>query len=154
MLEPERVKFGGEVLTRGCIDLVDRERDRFAEPAQNRSQLTVDAGDFRASIDHEDDMMRVFEGDSRLFQDLRRDQLIIVGNNTAGIDHFEATAPVCGLAIDPVARNARLIAHNGAALSGDRVKEGRFSDVRSADDDDGRQRAVLRHRDTMIACTA
>ena len=45
---------------------------------------------------------------------------------------------VSGDAVDAVARDAGLVAHDGAALAGDAIEEGGFADVRPSNDYDRR----------------
>ena len=70
-----------------------------------------------------------------LLQDLRGDVLVVVDHDAAGVDQFEAAAVVFGRAHDAVARDAGLIADNGAPLSGDAIEEGGLSYVGPAHDD-------------------
>ena len=72
---------------------------------------------------------------ARLLQDLAGDVLGIVHHDAAGIDQLEAPAVVFGEAVQAVAGDAGLVAHDGAALPGNAVKEGRFSDIGPAHDD-------------------
>jgi hypothetical protein len=56
-------------------------------------------------------------------------------DDAAGVDQFEAPAVVFGKPMDSVARDAGLVADNGAPLSGNPIKEGGLSDVGPAHND-------------------
>jgi hypothetical protein len=47
---------------------------------------------------------------------------VVVNDDAAGINHFEAIAGMFGQAMNAVACNARFVAHNGAPLAGNSVK--------------------------------
>ena len=68
-------------------------------------------------------------------QDLRRDVLLVMDHDAAGIDHLEAEAVVLGKPMHAVARDTRLIADNGAPLSRNAIKEGGLSYVGPAHND-------------------
>src|SRR6185436_13446188 len=82
-------------------------------------------------------MRRVLERHAGLLEDLRGDHLIVVLDDSAGIDQLEFLAAMISLAADPVARDAGLVADDRAALSEDGIEQRRFADVGAADDDDG-----------------
>lgn len=68
-------------------------------------------------------------------QDLAGNIIVIVDDNAAGVDEFKAAAIVLGGPVYAVARNARLVAYNRAALSSDAVKKSGLSDVGPAHND-------------------
>ena len=70
-----------------------------------------------------------------LAEDLRRDVLLVMDHDAAGIDHLEAEAVVFGKPMHAVARDARLVADDGAPLSGDAIKKGGLSYVGPAHND-------------------
>ena len=70
-----------------------------------------------------------------LVQDLARDVLLVVHDDAAGIDQFEAPAVVFGSPMDTVARDAGFVADDGAPLSCDAVEKGGLSYVGPAHDD-------------------
>ena len=71
------------------VDLVDRERNRLAELAQHCRKLPVGRGKFAAAIDQKNDVCGGFERNSRLLEDLARDEVWIISDNTAGVDQLE-----------------------------------------------------------------
>ncbi len=94
---------GAEVLRRRFhllrVDLVHRQEHRFAGANQQARQFQVRRRQFRASIHHHGDCVGFIERHARLAKDFRRDQLFVVGDDTAGIDHAEAAARPLGDAI-------------------------------------------------------
>ena len=117
------------------IDLVDGERDGLAEALQHLAEVAVGAGDFGAAIHQEDDVLGLFKGVLGLVQDLAGDILLVLHDDTAGVDHFESTAVVFGSPMDTVARNAGFVPDNGAALPCDPVEKSGLSYVGPAHDD-------------------
>src|SRR5438093_1466801 len=75
-----------------------------------------------ARIHQKDDVRGALERHPRLLENLRGNVLLVIGHDTTGIDHFEATAVELGNPVNAVACDAGLIAHNGASLSGDAVE--------------------------------
>ncbi len=103
--------------------------------AQQTGQVAVGAGDLGAAGGQENDMRRLLEHHPRLPKDLRGNVLGVVGDDAAGVDDLEAPAAVLGQAVEPVAGDARLVAHDGAPLADDGVEQRRFSHIRPAHDD-------------------
>ena len=142
---PSAVKLVRQRLARGAVDLVHGQRDGRAEPAQQLGQFAVGGGDLGAAVDQEDDVRGAVQRYARLPEDLARDQFGRLGQNAAGVDQLEAPAAVRGLAVDPVARDARLVADDGAALAQDAVEESGLADVGPAHDDNHGQTRSLCH---------
>ncbi len=78
-----------QALTGGAVDLVHGERDGASEPAQQLGQFAVAGGDLGAPVDQEDDVGRAVQRHARLPEDLAGDQLVVMGQNAAGIDQLE-----------------------------------------------------------------
>ena len=85
-----------------------------------------------------------------LMQDLARDVLLVVDDDTAGVDQLEAAAVVFGRPMDPVARDPGLVADDGAPLSCDAIEEGGLSDVGPAHND--HCGSGVRHALIIAAC--
>lgn len=64
------------------------------------------------------------DGNFGLFQNLFRDQIVIIGQHPARVHQHESAAIAVHRVINPVAGNARLIADDRPPLAGDRVEEG------------------------------
>ena len=134
---------------RAGIGLVDGHGDRFAEPLENAREVPVGAGDLTSSVHQKNDVRGAFEGHVRLLEDLGGNVRRVVRDDAARVDHLEEPAVVFGGAVYAVARDAGLIAHNGAPLSGDAIEKCGFTNVGPSHDDHGGER--LRHVNSMIA---
>ena len=135
MLEPERMKLVRQRFALGAIDLVHCHRDRLPQLVQHARQVAIDAGNFAAAVDQKDHMRGFLESHPRLFENLRGDHLFVVEDDAAGIDQIEFAPAISGFAIDTVARDSRLVAHDGTPLANDRVKQCGLADVGAPDND-------------------
>jgi hypothetical protein len=133
--DSKRIEAVRQIFARPGIRLVHGQRDGLAQTQQHAREIAVGRGDFGAAVHQENYMGRIFQSDARLLQDLAGDVLGIVHHDTAGIDQLEAPPTVIGQAMEAVAGDAGLVAHDGAALPRNAVKEGRFSDIWAAHDD-------------------
>src|ERR1700690_1921558 len=120
------------------VHLVDGEKEGLAGARQKSRQLAIGSGDLGAGIDHHDDGRRFVKRDLGLAENLRRDEIFIFGDDAAGIHHSKLMSEPFDLAIEAVARDAGLVADDGAPRPGQMIKERRFTDVRAADDGDKR----------------
>ena len=145
ILDAERVELVRQILALLRIDLVHGERNRTAQFQQHLGQVAVRAGDLGAAIDQEDDVARIFQRQLGLLQDLAGNVVVVLDDDPAGVDDLEPPPLVIGDAFDPVARDPRLVADNGPALSGDAIEQCGFSYVRPTHDNDGGQRPRWRH---------
>lgn len=141
----------GERFADGRIDLVDHQRDGLAELAQQLCKLAIRSSDFGASINEEDDVRGFLQRDTGLPEDLAWNEVFVVGDDSAGVDQFEVAAAELALSANAIARDPRLIAHNGAAGFRYGVEKCRFSDIRSAYDDNHRQTLLGVHQFFMVA---
>ena len=98
-----------------AFHLVNGQEDGLAAANQQAHQVVVRAGQFGARVDHQDQRIGVFERDFGLVVDLGGDQFRVVGHNAARVHQAELPARPLVLAVDAVAGNAGLVAHNGAA---------------------------------------
>jgi len=112
---------------------------------QKLSQLAVGGGDLGPAVDQEDDVRGPVERDPGLLEDFTGDGLGFVRENAPGVDQLEPAPAVGGLTVDAVARDARLVADNGAPLPENRIEEGGFPNVRPAYDGHYRQARRPRH---------
>src|SRR3954452_2121160 len=76
-------------------------------------------------------MRRNVERHLGLFQDLRRNQSIIVGYDSTGINQAKMFPPIFGFSVNAIAGDAGLVANNGAAISQNGIKQSGFSDIRA-----------------------
>ena len=128
------------------VDLVDRQQQGLAAAQEQAGKVIVGCGQRSAPIDHHHDGLGLIERDPRLAKDLRRNQLRVVGQDAAGIDHPRMLAGPLDLAVDPVAGDARLIAHDRTARTGETVEESGFAHIGAADDGHDRPRRSVNRR--------
>src|ERR1022692_3296575 len=117
------------------IDLVDGEGDRFTQALEHLGEVAVAAGDFGAPVHQEDDVIGGLQDEFGLAEDLPRNVLLVVHDDAAGIDHFEAPAVVFGSPMYAVACDAGFVPDDGAPLSCDAVEKSGLSYVGPAHDD-------------------
>ena len=110
MLESQLMKLVRQASTAGAVDLVDRQRDRFAQAPKHAGQIAIRGGELAAAVDQKDDVIGAFQGHARLPQDFTGDQSVVILDDAAGIDQVEFPGAILGLPVDAVAGNARLIA--------------------------------------------
>ena len=122
------------------VDLVDRQQQGLAAAQQQAGKVIVGCGQRSAPIDHHHDGVGLIERDPGLAKDFRWNQLRVVGKDAAGIDHASMLAGPLDLAVDPVAGDARFIAHDRTARAGETVEECGFAHIGAADDGQDRPR--------------
>src|SRR5579872_5349992 len=120
--EAERVKLVRQALSRGGVDLVHRERNWLAQPAQHLRQVPIGAGYLGAPVDQKNNLRGAIEGNASLLQDLARNQLRVILNDSAGVDQLKPAPEIRRFALDAVARDPWLVAHDGAARPGYRIE--------------------------------
>ena len=74
------------------VHLVDDQQQGLAELLQQPRQLHIRPGQFGADVGHHHNGRSFFERDARLAKDLRGDQVLVFGDNAAGVHHTELTA--------------------------------------------------------------
>ena len=79
---------------------------------QQPRQLHIRRSQLRPPIHHHHNRVRLFQPNLRLPEDLRRNQRLIIRHHAARIDDPRLAPHPLNLAIDAVARNPRLIAHD------------------------------------------
>ena len=82
---------------------------------QHAREVAIGAGDFGAAVHQENDVGGALEGDFGLAQDLAGDILLVVHDDAAGVDQFEAPAVVFGRPMYTVARDAGFVARQWRA---------------------------------------
>ena len=132
--DPKPVKFPEQRLLLVAIHLVDGEEERLAGARQESRQFAIGPGDLGASVHDHDDGRRFLERDPGLTEDLRRDELLVFGNDAARIHHPKLAPAPFRLAVETVASDAGLVADDGAPRSGQPVEERGFADVGAAHD--------------------
>ena len=111
-----------EVFRCGChgiaLNLIYGQKDGFAAAQEHADEVVVGAGQFGADVHHQDQRIGFIQGDFGLAVDLLRDQFRVVGDDAAGVNQAEAAPGPVVFAVDAVAGDARLVAHDGAAAAG------------------------------------
>jgi hypothetical protein len=130
------MKFAKQRILFVGVHLVNSKKKRLTRPSQQPSQFAVGSGDLGASIDDHHNRRRFFKRNFGLAKNLRRYEVLVVWDDAARIDHAELVSKPFRLAIEAVARDAGLIADNGAPRSGEMVEERRFANVGASDDSD------------------
>ena len=113
--------------------------------AQLGGQLGVAGAQAGARVDHQHDDRGLGHRLARLRLDRAGQVVLLLHVDAARVDQQEAPAVPLGLDLLAVARDARLLVHDGLARAGQAVDERRLADVRVADDGDlgqGHQRSL------------
>ena len=87
-----------------------------------------------ARIDDPDDRLRLFDSVRRLFEDVCRDDRLVVGHDSAGVDKTKRFGFPVDLTVIAVARDAGLVADNRPPGTRQPIEERGFSDIGPADD--------------------
>jgi len=109
------MKFAKQRILLVGVHLVDRKKERFAGTRQQSRQFAIGAGNFGACIDNHNDRRRFFERDLGLAKNFRRHEVFVIWNYAARIHYAKFMTKPFHFAIEAIARNARLIADDGAA---------------------------------------
>ena len=119
------------------VHLVDGDQDRFAAVAQARGGFAVQRHDAFLDVHHQDDDVGRLDGEFHLFERRLDDDIIRLfaaqQADAAGIHQREGLPVPFHLGADAVARDARLIVHDGDAPAGDAVEQGGLADIGPAD---------------------
>src|SRR6266478_9881900 len=131
----DAMENAGVGFLRHGVDFVDGNHKRFAGRTQEPRQFFVEGRQASLAVYNQDEERGLLDRHMRLAQDFLRDQGLVVGDDAASIDNLQRpAAPLC-LAVNPVARDARLVGDNGAARAGQTVEERGLAHVGAADDD-------------------
>ncbi len=121
-----------------AVALVHAENHRLAASTQQSGDLFVGRRDAAGQVRHKNNRVRGVDGKLRLGADPRRDFLLGPGLYAAGVHQRKGPAVPLAAAVNPVARHARRIVHNGNAPAHQLVEQGGFPDVRPSHDGDDR----------------
>src|SRR6202453_3582201 len=116
------------------VGVVNGKKERTTGLSQQPHYLHIRRGEFGAAIHNHNDGRSFVEGNSRLPENLRRNEIFVFGNNSAGVDDADATTTPLRVAIEPVASNARFIAHDRTARTDDAVEQRGLAYIRPAHD--------------------
>src|SRR6266404_8305724 len=133
---PQHMKLVEQSILPVRVHLVHSEKERLASTREQSRQLAIRSSDLSASIDDHDNSRCFVECDLGLTEYLRRYEVFVVRNDAARIHNSKLVPKPFDLAIEAVARDARLIADDGAPRSRQMVEQRRFADVRASNDGD------------------
>ncbi len=133
-LDSETMKLVHDARLFFSIGLVDGEKQRTIRLAQQANQFKIGRGDFRAAVDHHHNGGGFFERDPRLTENFRRNEVFVFRNNSARIDNADAASTPLRVAVEPVARDAGFVAHDGAPRAHDAIEQRGLAYVGSAHD--------------------
>ena len=119
------------------VDLVHHKQHRLVLASQALRDPLVERGHSVLRVDDEEDDLGGVDGELHLHlgrgHDLRR-TVSTLEADAAGIE--QRVGAVFNLGGDHIARDARLVMHDGNALPRQPVEEAAFADIRPADDGD------------------
>ena len=78
-LDSQAVKFVEQGLLLDGVDLVDGQEERASGFAQQADEFEIGGGEFGASVDDHDDGRGLVEGDARLAEDFRGNEIFFFG---------------------------------------------------------------------------
>src|SRR5260370_36983288 len=108
----KRMKFAQHRILLVAVHLVDSKKERLAGACQESRQLAIGPCDLGTSIDDHNNRRRFFECDLGLAKDLRRNEILIVGNDSARIHHSKLVPAPFPLAVEAVSGGPRLVARD------------------------------------------
>ena len=118
------------------VELVGDQDHRLARAAQEVGELLVPGSDAGARVDHEQHEVGLGDGSAGLLGDLALHRGRVAGIDATGVDDREGGAAPLDDQLLAVARDARLLVHDGLAGRRQAVDQRRLADVREADDGD------------------
>src|ERR1700688_3134090 len=117
-----------------AISLIHSEKKRTPRLAQQSHQFKVGRRYFRSAIHYHHDCRRFVERTPGLSENLRRNKILVLRNDSAGVDNSNAAPAPLRIAIQTVPRDAGFVADNRAPRSHNPVEQGGLAYVRSAHD--------------------
>jgi hypothetical protein len=139
IFEPEPVELGRVIGDPRRVGLVRHNEDGFIERPQNPRQLFIERRDSIPHIDDKQEQAGLIDRRAGLLEDVHGDNRLVIGHDTARVDQPESAPLPFGLTVDAVARDPGQVADDRAPRPDHPVKDGRFPDIRAANDgDDGK----------------
>ena len=118
----------------GGVHLVDGQHNGLFRAQEHIGHFLIGGGDAGANLgDEHDDVGRV-DGELRLLAHEEQDLIVGARLDAAGIDDIERAAAPLALGIEPVARDAGRVLHDGQAAAAELIEEHGLADVRPAHD--------------------
>src|SRR5271167_3560326 len=88
-----------------AIDLIDRQKQRLSATYQKSREVEIRRREVAAFINHNNNLVSLFQQDLGLAKDLRRDEVFLVGFDSTGIHDAQAMPAEVSFAVEPVARD-------------------------------------------------
>src|SRR5260370_31017728 len=101
------MEFSQQGILLVAVHLVDSKKERLAGARQESRQLAIGPCNLSTSIDDHNNRCRFFECDLGLTKDLRRNEILIVGNDAARIHHSKLVPAPFPLAVEAVTGDPR-----------------------------------------------
>ena len=117
-----------------AVDFIDSDVERLAGYAEQVGEFEIRRSELGAAIDDHHDRGSFVEGNPGLPEDLCRNEVFVVGNNTAGVHHAEVAPTPLAVAIEAVSGNAGFIADDRTARAHQPIEQRGFTHVRAAHD--------------------
>ena len=114
------------------VALVDGENDGLAGFLEHIRDGIIIRRHARTHVAHEDDNIRMGDGNLRLLAHEREHLVVLLGLDTAGINDHELVSAPLALGIDAVAGHAGGILHDGDTRTDELVEKCGLADIRSA----------------------
>jgi aminopeptidase len=138
--EAQLMKLGGVGVLAGLVDLVGGHQHRFSGGTEPRGDFEIERQQPFVGVDHEQEGIGHFQGDLHLFHsgsgDWIRGRFAAHQCDATGIHQGERSTAVFGFGADAIARDARLIMHDGDPPSHHPVEQGGFADIGTTHDSD------------------
>src|SRR5699024_6320246 len=131
--EPQIPQRRSSQLTALIIDFIGGHDDGFIGSTQDLNYGVIIIGDADDRIDDKNNGVSRLNGNLRLRGD-EFGHTLGVGNPSAGVDDSEFAAIPLRIVGNPVSSDTRDVFDDGGTTTQDAIDEGRFSDIRSADD--------------------
>ena len=109
-LEPELIKLRGFVLYLLCLGFIGGNEDRLADVSKIYRDLFVERRDTGSRIDDPYDRLRAIYREPCLFEDVRRDDRLVIRDDAARVDQLETLRLPLDFAVDPVTGDPGLVA--------------------------------------------
>ncbi len=136
LLPAQGVELGGFQLELVVVGLVGGDEDRSLGRSKDVRGFVVRGGHSDDRVGHEDDDVRLGDGQSGLLLDSLLDGIAGMDLEAARVHDDEAAAVPLAVAVDAVAGRAGAVLHDGGAAADYAVEQGALADVRTADDGD------------------
>src|SRR5690606_12844600 len=116
------------------------DHHRLAGAPQQLGDVGVHRREARAPVGDQEDHLGLLHRELRLLPNLREHDVIIPGDEAAGVDDGEEPSCPVGVRVVAIAGDAGEILDQGLATPGDAVEQGALAHVGTAHDGDHRQR--------------